>query len=208
MRVRNLVSCVCLALLAMVWIAGCAKTNLTNLWRNPEASPLESLLVVSLERDPSLQRQWEDAITAEFQAYGILARPAYSLFPSALPDSQQLAVVVRRDHYDGVVVTHRLAPTQTGTFDSDYAKTAPSGVNEYWRSWYHTHYMAATQFAPPREGDARFQIDVVGTSGGGRLAWTGSTTPIDPLDADNVQGEVCGQLVQELTRQGIVAKRQ
>jgi len=207
MRVRNLAFCVCLALLVATWFTGCSKTSLTNLWRNPEAAPLGNLLVVSLERDPALQRQWEDAITAEFQANGALARPSYSLFPASLPDSQQLAVVVRRDHYDGVVVTHRLAPTQTGSFDSDYARTAPSGADEYWRGWYHTHYMAATQFAPPREGDARFQIDVVGTGGGGRLAWTGSTTPIDPNDAEKVRVEVCGQLVPELARQGIITKR-
>jgi len=206
MRVRNVVSRVCLALVVVAWLAGCAKTNLTNLWRNPEApAPLGNFLVVSLERDPVLERQWEDAITAEFQANGALARPAYSLFPASLPDSQQLAVVMHRDNYDGVVVTHRLLPTQTGASNSDYAKTGPSGVNDYWRSWYHTHYMAATQFVPPKEGDARFQIDVVGS--GGRLAWTGSTTPINPKDEEKVRVDVCGQLVSELARQGIIATR-
>jgi len=206
MRVRNVVSRVCLALVVVVWLAGCAKTNLTNLWRNPEApAPLGNFLVVSLERDPVMERQWEDAVTAEFQANGTLARPAYSLFPASLPDSQQLAVVMHRDNYDGVVVTHRLSTTQTGASNSDYAKTGPSGADDYWRTWYHTHYMAATQYVAPKEGDARFQIDVVGS--GGRLAWTGSTTPIDPKDEEKVRVDVCGQLVSELARQGIIATR-
>jgi hypothetical protein len=39
---------------------------------------------------------------------------------------------------------------------------------------------------------------------GGRLVWTGTTTPIDPLDAEKVRAEVAGQLVPELKRQGLI----
>lgn len=189
-------------------LSGCAKTNLTNLWKVTDpATPLQSILVVSLERDEDLRRLWEDALTAEFQANGVMARPAYSLFPATLPDSQQVVSVSRRDGYDGVIVTHRIAVTQTGQFDSDYAKTAPGGYNDYWRGWYHTHFMQASQSAPFGEGKARFQIDLANTAGKGTLLWTGSTTEIDPREADKVQKEVCGELVSELARQGLVAKR-
>ena len=188
-------------------LSGCAKTNLTNLWKNPEAAPLENILVVSLERDPDLRRMWEDAITAEFQANGVMARPGYALFPSQLPDSQQVVSVARRDRYDGVVVTHRLTLTETGAFDSDYAKNAPGGSNDYWRGWYHTHYMQATTAAPAGDEDARFQIDVANAAGRGTLLWMGSTTPIKVDDEKKLRAQVCGELVSELTRQGLVAKR-
>ena len=195
------------AVLAVSALAGCSKTSLTNLWKTDMAAPLQSILVVSLERDDELRRSWEDALAAEFQANGVMARPAYSLFPAALPDSQQVVTVTRRDKYDGVVVTHRLSATQTGRFDSDYAKNAPGGSDNYWRGWYHTHFMQASQSAPFSEGEARFQIDVANAAGQGTLLWTGSTTPVDPRDEEKVRVEVCGQLVSELMRQGLVTKR-
>jgi hypothetical protein len=189
-------------------LSGCAKTSLTNLWKIQDtAAPLQSILVVSLERDEDLRRSWEDALSAELQANGVMARPAYSLFPAALPDSQQVVSVSRRDGYDGVLVTHRIAPTRTGKFDSDYAESAPGGHNDYWRGWYHTHFNKASQSAPFDEGKARFQLDLANTARAGTLLWTGSTTEIDPRDMEKVSKEVCGELVTELTRQGLVAKR-
>jgi hypothetical protein len=188
-------------------IAGCAKTNLTNLYKNPDGGTMQSILVVALERDPDLRRMWEDAITAEFQAAGVMARPGYALFPTQLPDSQQVVVVTRRDHYDGVVVTHRLPITHSANLDSDYSKSAPGGANQYWRGWYHTNYIMATQAAAPGDDELRFQIDVANTAGGGTLLWMGSTTPLKIDDEEKLRSEVCGELVSELTRQGLVAKR-
>jgi len=199
---------VLIAGLVVVVMGGCAKTNMTNLWKNPDGgTPMQSVLVISLEHEQDLRRIWEDALTAEFQANGVMARPSYGLFPASMPDSQQVVTVTRRDKYDGVVVTHRIAATHTGKFDSDYAKTPPGASNDYWRGWYHTHYLQATEYSLPKEGKAQFQIDVANTAGRGTLLWTGTTTPVDPRKADKVQVEVCGELVSELVRQGFVAKR-
>jgi hypothetical protein len=195
---------------AVAAISACAKTSLTNLWRsedNPAA--LNNILVVSLERDEALREMWENALTAEFQANGVMARPAYTMFPTAIPDSQQVVVVAHRDKYDGVVVTHRAPESYTGKADNDYAKHAPSGAGEYWRGWYHTHFVQASTAAPTARDadDARYQIDLANTAGGGTLLWTGSTLPINPHDGEKVQKDVCGELVSELMRRGYVARR-
>lgn len=195
---------------AAIAAISCAKTNLTNLWRSEDKpAALGNILVVSLERDEDLREMWENAITSEFQANGVMARPAYTLFPTAIPDSQQVVVVAHRDKYDGVVVTHHAPASYTGKTDNDYAKHAPSGAGEYWRGWYHTHYMQACSAAPTDKDakDASYQIDLANTAGGGTLLWTGSTMPIDPHNAEKVQKEVCGELVSELMRRGFVAKR-
>jgi Lhr-like helicase len=195
---------------AAIAAISCAKTSLTNLWRSEDKpAALGNILVVSLERDESLREMWENAITSEFQANGVMARPAYTMFPTAIPDSQQVVVVAHRDKYDGVVVTHRAPASYTGKMDNDYAEHAPSGAGEYWRGWYHTHFMQASGAAPTGKDaeDARYQIDLANTAGGGTLLWTGSTTPVNPNDAKKVQKEVCGELVSELMRRGFVAKR-
>lgn len=191
---------------AAMSLVGCYHTSLTNLWKDPDipASPMDNLLVVSLERDPDLRRLWEDALSAEFQAQGVHARPSYQLWPS-LPDSQQVPIVMKRDGNDGAVVTHRLPLTQSENFDSSYRKTTAATGNNYWRNWYFTHYQTAMQSVPdPKEKEARYQIDMVGLAGGGKLVWMGSTTAIDPRNAEKVREEVAGQLVPELMHQGII----
>lgn len=208
---RSLRFVVCTALICATALAGCAKTNLTNLWRSEDKpAALNNILVISLERDEELREMWENAIVAEFQASGVMARPAYTLFPTALPDSQQVVVVARRDKYDGVVVAHRLPGAYKENLDNDYAERAPSGAGEYWRGWYHTHWAQASN-APivkkDDETDTRFQIDLANASGGGTMLWTGSTLAIKPHDFKKVQKEVCGELVSELMRRGYVAKR-
>jgi hypothetical protein len=203
MRAIRVLSAVVLA----TSLIACSKTNLTNLWKDPQAPmpPMDNVLVVSLERDPELRRLWEDALAAEFQAHGIHARPSNQLWPS-LPDSSQIPVVMRRDGNDGAVITHRLAVTQTGDYGGGYDKTTPATGNDYWRSWYHTYYTMANRYGVVHEEkEARFQIDLVGMVGGGRLVWMGSTTPIDPRDAEKIRAEVAGQVVPELKRQGLLA---
>jgi hypothetical protein len=196
---------------AVAAVSSCAKTSLTNLWRSEDQpAALNNILVVSLERDEELREMWEDAMVAEFQASGVMARPAYTMFPTALPDSQQVVVVAHRDKYDGVVVSHKLPGAYKENMDNDYSKRAPSGAGEYWRGWYHTHYMQASNAPIVKKDDekeGRYQLDLANTAGGGTLLWTGSTTPIKPHDAETVQKELCGELVSELMRRGFVAKR-
>jgi hypothetical protein len=194
-------------LLAALSLVGCYQTKLTNLWMDPDipASPMDNLLVVSLERDPALRRLWEDALAAEFQARGVHARPSHQLW-SSLPDSQQVPLALRRDGNDGAVVTHRLPVTQSANVDSDYRKTTAATGSDYWRDWYFTHHQHALKSpASSKEKEARYQIDLVGAAGG--LVWMGSTTAIDPRNAEKVRAEVAGQLVPELSHQRIIPGR-
>lgn len=198
-------------LFAAVAATSCAKTNLTNLWRSEDKpAALNNIMVVALERDPELRQMWEDAIVAEFQANGVMARPEYTMFPNALPDSQQVVVVAHRDNYDGVVVTHKLPGAYKENLDNDYAKRAPSGAGQYWRGWYYTHFVQSSN-APivkkDDEKDERFQIDLANTAGGGTLLWTGSSPPLKPHDQEKLAKDVCGELVAEFLRRGYVEKR-
>ena len=196
---------------AAVAAISCAKTNLTNLWRSEDKpAPLNNIMVVALERDPELRQMWEDAIVAEFQANGVMARPEYTMFPNALPDSQQVVVVAHRDNYDGVVVTHKLPGAYKENLDNDYAKRAPSGAGQYWRGWYHTHFVQSSNAPIVKKDDEkeeRFQIDLANTAGGGTLLWTGSSPPLKAHDQEKLAKDVCGELVAEFLRRGYVGKR-
>ncbi|MDH4038457.1 MAG: hypothetical protein OEX18_12915 [Candidatus Krumholzibacteria bacterium] len=197
-----------LAVLAAVVLGGCSKTNLTNLYRDPNypSQPLTNVIVVAVERNEDLRRMWEQAIAAEFQARGVLATPSYQVFPTSLPDSQQVRVVIDRDDMNGAVVTHRLAVTQTGNFGGGYDKQTTMSRQDYWSGWYHSYYQTVMLGSPPpdKEKKGRYQIDVWSALDGGRFVWTGSTVEIDPTSVDKLREEVAGQLVPELQRQNVI----
>jgi hypothetical protein len=65
------------ALVVAAMLGACSSTNLTNMWMDQGAtSPVvDNILVISLDRNPEMRRLWEDALSAEFQAQGLVARP-------------------------------------------------------------------------------------------------------------------------------------
>lgn len=196
--------------LAAFVLGGCSKTNLTNLYKDPgyPTAPLDNFIVVAVERNEDLRRMWEQAIAAEFQARGVLATPSYQLFPTSLPDSQQVLVVIRRDGMNGAVVSHRLAVTQTGEFGGGYDKQTAMARQDYWSGWYHSYYQTVMLGSPPpeKEKKGRYQLDVWSARDGGKFVWMGSTVEIDPTSVDKLREEVAGQLVPELQRREIIPK--
>jgi hypothetical protein len=207
MRANRSVRNVSLALVAAATLAACSSTNLTNLWMDQDAtSPtVDNVLVIALDRNPEMRRFWEDALSAEFQAQGLLARPSYQLFPADLPDSQQVAIVMGRDHHDAALVAHRLSVTTNAVPDGGYRDSAPAAHADYWRRGYTVALTAATQpVTENKEKEARFQLDFARADG--HLVWTGTTTPVDPTNAEKLRTEVAGQVVPELQKRKIIPK--
>ena len=198
-----------LTLVAASFLAGCAGTNMTNLWMDETAvTPMiDNVLVIALTRNQEARRFWEDTIAAEFNAQGLLARQSYQLFPADLPDSQQVAVVMERDKHDAAIVAHRLKIAASQERGGGYRETAPAAHLNYWRRGYNVAYSAAVlpkSMQQNDDEDMRFVMDLARTDG--RLIWTGTTIPIDPKDAEKLRDEVAGQIVPELQRKKIIAK--
>jgi hypothetical protein len=207
MRATTLLRSCSLAIVAVAMFGGCSHTDLTNLWMDSEAPspPVDNVLVIALDRDPDMRKFWEDALAAEFQAQGLLARQSYQLFPAELPDSQQVANVMGRDNHDAALVTHRLSAVTNESRGGGYRDNAPAASNDYWRRGYTIAYTAAKQpLSSEEDEDARFQMDLARANG--RLIWTGTTTPIDPTNAEKLRTEVAGQVVPELQRRKITPK--
>lgn len=207
MRAISLLRSCSLAIATAAILGGCSHTDLTNLWMDSQASspPVDNVLVIALDRNPDMRKFWEDALAAEFQAQGLLARQSYQLFPAELPDSQQVANVMGRDNHDAALVTHRLTVITNESRGGGYRENAPAASGDYWRRGYTIAYTAAQQpVTYEKDKEARFQMDLARANG--RLIWTGTTTPIDPTDADKLRTEVAGQVVPELQRRKIIPK--
>ena len=210
MRANRFVKNAALILLAATVFAGCSSTNMTNLWMDETAvTPMvDNVLVIALTRNQEARRFWEDTIAAEFNAQGLLARQSYQLFPADLPDSQQVAVVMERDKHDAAIVAHRLKIAASSERGGGYRENAPAAHLNYWRRGYNVAYSAAvlpkSMQPADNDEDMRFVMDLARTDG--RLIWTGTTIPIDPMDAEKLRNEVAGQVVPELQKRKIIAK--
>ncbi|MCX6150338.1 MAG: hypothetical protein NTX22_07455 [Ignavibacteriales bacterium] len=76
----------------MVLLESCSSSILVDVWNDPtfNESPLKKILIIAIRKDPVQRRIWEDAFIGELSKHGVKATSSYSLFPDALPDSNQI----------------------------------------------------------------------------------------------------------------------
>src|SRR5262249_58579450 len=99
-RARSLMTSAALAGLAS--LAGCAASQLGNMWRDESfhTSGMKNVLVVAMRNDVVRRHLWEDSFVHGLEGYGVEATQSYKLFANAVPDTQQVIEAVRRDGYD------------------------------------------------------------------------------------------------------------
>ncbi len=76
-----------LAILAAVWLAGCATpaTTLDAQWANPQfvgKSPIKSVMVMTVTRDSTNRRIFEDQMVTALMAHGVKAVQSYHYLPN------------------------------------------------------------------------------------------------------------------------------
>jgi hypothetical protein len=191
--------------------AGCSSTNtsLVNMWRDPDyRQPMSKLLIIGIQKDQATRRNWEDRFAEELVQHGVAAVPSYSLFPGDLPDTQRVIEVVRREGYDGVVMTRPLSSTVESRWVSGYVREIPTLGYDPWYGVYYNYYRRV--YEPGYvEADrvVRYEINLWSTSEPGRLVWTGTTESVDPTSAEQVSREISAKIVPELEEQGVLASR-
>jgi hypothetical protein len=91
---------------------------------------------VALKEDPSNRRLWEDELVKELSQAGSTATPSYRLYPSAVPDTQEVVQAIQRDHYDGVLIVYSQEPEASESYVSGYVTTEPvSRIDPWTRRW-------------------------------------------------------------------------
>ena len=197
-----------LMLIAAPLLTGCAAGQLTNMWRDEsfQAPPMHNVLVVALRKDPVRRRIWEDSFVHGLAARGAKATASYRLFADAPPDTEQVADAVRRDGYDGVLVSERLPDDTQETFVPGYTRreavTRQSRFNgAYYTGWETVRVPSRTELVRV----ANFKTDVWTTTEGGRLVWSGTSATTDKLDESLVNTKVEKLILPELAKAGIVA---
>ena len=74
--------------------------------------PLAKMLVITVRKDLTKRRIWEDAFVNELAKHGVAATSSYGLFPDVPPDTNQVIATVKANGFDGILVVLML-PTET-----------------------------------------------------------------------------------------------
>ena len=189
-------------------MAGCASSELADIWSDPsfQSPPLNKMLVISVSKNSTHRRIWEDAFSAELVKHGVMPTPSYRLFPDALPDTNQIIQIVQKDGFDGVLVTHRLPSEADPQYvqgymgEEQYTRYAwrMYGFVPYYRNVWHAGYVDSQKV------DIR-AIDVWATKNEGQIIWSATSKTPEPNSIQEVRPEIVKLVMSELTKQRIIA---
>ena len=194
------------AALALLALSGCTSTSLVNMWKDPEAprQPLDNVLVVTLQKNPTSRRLWEDGFVASLKRHGVKATPSYQFFPDAAPDTAALAEAVHSRGFDGLLVAHEVSATAETHYVPGYLSVEPVAYLSPWTGHYYSFYSRV--YAPgylETDRVVRYETEVYETGQGGRLVWSGTTESINPASNADVNKEIAHVVVPELIHSGV-----
>jgi hypothetical protein len=199
-------ACVLVGVIAALF-DGCTPGTLSKMWRDSsfQGVPLKNVLVIAVRNDPVRRRIWEDGFVLELSKHGVIATPSYRLFPDALPDTQQCVDAIRRDHYDGVLETHRLGVDTTINYIPGYTKEVPITRFNSWTNTYYTYYRKVeVPRSSETERTVRHEVNVWAIQEQGHLVWSAIGGVLQQESGQSVNHEIAELIVPELANQGII----
>jgi hypothetical protein len=177
----------CLAIAALVLLAGCATSKLVRREANPEyvGKPLKSVMVVGVTADEIVRRTFEDRVVALLGQRGIKGIPGYSAVGRrGKVEEAELRQAIARSGAEGVMITRVIRIDRSST--TVPGSTVDVGFYGYYAGVWQTVSTPAQTLtgstwtvSETRLFDAR----------NGALAWTGlvDTRENDKLDAAMTQ---------------------
>ena len=190
-------------------ISGCASSNLVDIWHDAsfKTPPLNKMLVIAVRKDATRRRIWEDAFTGELAKHGVMATASYSLFPDAVPDTNQVIATVQANGFDGILVVLRL-PMETNTKYIQGFTTIEQNMGNitYWPRYWARYYEIEYPGYIDTQKVAMSAIDVT-TTGNGRLIWSATSRTPDPASATDIQQGIAGLVMSKLAQRNIISPK-
>jgi hypothetical protein len=189
-------------------MAGCASSNLTDIWSDSsfQSPPLNKMLVISVSKNSTHRRIWEDAFSTELAKHNVAATPSYHLFPDVLPDTNQVIQIVRSNGFDGVLVTRRLPSEMKTQYVEGYmTRDREFRYNRRYNSFM-TYYRDIGQLGnvDSQKVDIR-TIDVWATKNEGQMIWSATSETPEPNSIQEVRPEIVKLVMSELTQHRMIA---
>lgn len=194
-------------------LCSCASVSMVGTWRNPNLSAprLKRILVVSLTRDESSKRVYEDMLVSELSRHGVEAVAGYGTIPGgALPDWGTLERAVRRAGAQGVLTVQTTRVEKQTTVQ-------PSDLTPYPGYWYPAGFpawdfpgyyrsMAMYGYGPTYISTynvATMQANLF-DAGSDKLLWAGTMETTEPEKVTKVGQDLARKVVKALAKEGLI----
>jgi hypothetical protein len=207
-------SSICTAVLALALVAtaltASAGTRLAFSWRNPTYSggAFKNILVLAVNGKASRRADFEDAMVAILSRPGVQAVQSYSYIPrpDATPiDQTQLRDIVKNQHFDAILSASLTKYKKTQTYILGDAVSLPPELYNFYG--YYTAVTPVVYTPGYLQTDTKAQIEtsIYSTSpGDGQLAWTGTSTIVDPRSPASAINSVAKLVVEQLQKQNLI----
>ena len=199
-----------LSIAAISLLAGCAASQLGNMWRDPtfKTEGFKKVLVIAVRNDPVRRRMWEDGFTSALAEYGVAAKPSYEIWSGALPDTQTVRDEVRRGGYDAVLVNDRPPSTAQLTWVQGYSRR--ESVTRYdpatggsYTTWQDVEVPATLDTTAV----INYQTNLWSTTDHGRLVWSAMSHTTEAFSAQLIEYQTESLLLPEMAKSGLLPKK-
>jgi hypothetical protein len=208
--IKNLV-----LLAAISLFAACSSTKVTSSWKSPDVTysnlAVKKIMVAALlpERNRQLQKSMERQLVSELKSKGFDAVSAYEVYgPKYFPQDEKKAVnKLRESGIDGFLTIVLLDQNKKENYNPGYSQIQPMGYYRNWFGYYTTVYGRVyspgyynTQTKYYWESNL-YQVPAE------KLIYSAQSESFDPSSVKKLASDYSGKLINDMMKQGLVAKR-
>jgi hypothetical protein len=193
------------ALVIPLLSAGCATTNLTSSWKDPEhQGQPRRILVIGVARRPAIKRIFEDEFVRRLEALGTEAIASYTvMLDEQQGDRAVIAAKLVEQGADAVLIS-RLVSKRTVQVYVPGGPSYPPAYYGSWRDFYGVGFQAASSPGYVTEDQFALMESNLYDAGSDKLIWSAtSETELLGSDESRVRSYI-GVLVGEMARQKVI----
>lgn len=208
---RQLLSITIALLLSFALSCG-TKTQIASRWRSPEykGGPMHKILVIGVAKTSTARRNYEDRFAAALRESGADAVASYQFLPTdERLTNEQLAEILGRDGFDGVLVTRLLGVKENTTYVPPSSHVVPSYRGGYGYGYYGYYGRSYDVIHSPgytrTETVVRLETRLWNVADS-QLAWGIISETFDPTSVKDGTKSVTDKLIKQLAKDGLLAK--
>ena|SRR5450432_193388 len=200
---------------AISFLAACSSTKVTSSWKSPDVTSgnlsMKKIMVAALlpDKNRELQKSMERQLVDELKSKGIDAVSAYEVYgPKYLPGDEHKAInKLQESGIDGFLTVVLLNKSKEKSYNPGYSQIVPVGYYRSWFGYYRTVYgQVYTPGYYTTQNKYYWESNLYNLPGE-KLIYSAQSQSFDPSSVDKLANDYGVKLVNDMTRQGLVAKR-
>ncbi|MEO8763458.1 MAG: hypothetical protein ABI416_04185 [Ginsengibacter sp.] len=200
---------------AISLLAACSSTKVTSSWKSPEiaASPLsmKKIMVAALlpDKNRELQKSMEKQLVGELKSKGIDAVSAYEMYgPKYFPQDEHKAIdKLQQSGVDGFLTISLLDKSKEKSYNPGYSQFQPIGYYRSWFGYYRTVYGRVYDPGYYSTQTKYYWESNLYNLPGEKLIYSAQSQSFDPSSINHLANDYSGKLVNDMMKQGLVARK-